>query len=64
MTSDNVINLGEDTESYTAAIATVTAKAKYKAIVDARTYLSLHKNTLLYKMEQVFASNMQFMEDE
>ena len=64
MTSNNVINLGEDTESYAAAIATVTAKAKDKAIVDATTYLSLHNNTLLHKMEQVFASNMQFMEDE
>lgn len=46
-TSTNVINLGKDTVSYAAAIATATAKAQDKAIGDTTTYLLLYNNNLL-----------------
>lgn len=46
------------------AIANITVKVCDKAIKDASTYLSLHNDKLLHKMEQVFASNVQLVEEE
>ena len=63
-TANNVVNLEKDTKSYAVAIATPTATAKDKAIGEATTYLSSHNDTLLNKMEQVFACNMNLMEKE
>ena len=57
--SNNVTNLGKDTESYAATITTVTLKAKDEAVSDTTTYLPLNNNTILHTMEQVFTSNMQ-----
>ena len=58
------MNLKKDTESFAQAINTATVTAKDKAIGDATSYLSSHNDTLLDKMERVFACNMQLMEDE
>ena len=63
-TTDNVMNLEKDTKMFENVIKTATATSKDKAIGDATTYLSIYNNALLHQMEQVFACNMQLMEDE
>ena len=63
-TTNNVLNLKKDTESFAQAINAATVTAKDKAIGDATSYLTSHNDTLLDKMERVFACNMQLMEDE
>ena len=51
------------TKSFEKTINTATATVKDKAVGDATSYLSSHNNVLLHKMKQVFACNMQLMED-
>ena len=63
-TTTHVINLKKDTDSLATAITAATITAKDKAIDEATSYLSIHNDILLNKMERVFACNMQLMEDE
>ena len=63
-TTNDVLNLANDITSFKNIIKTVTATSKDKAFGDATTYCLSHNNVLLHQMEQVFACNMQLMEDE
>lgn len=64
MTTNNVLNFKKDTESFAQAINTATLTVKDKAFGDTTSYLSSHNDTLLDKMERVFAYNMQLNEKD
>ena len=50
-TTNNVLNLANDTKMFKHIIKTATARSTDKAIGDTTSYLLLHNNVLLHQME-------------